>query len=95
MVAIAPPWADLIAATYPDIDDVHEQLWRHAALPLSFWPQPHQADLELRGRVGDDGMVSLVETPRNLLVIVNGGLSNLHALAMHSFGPTKSITRAF
>ena len=69
MVAIAPPWADLIAATYPDIDDLHEQLWQHAALPLSFWPAPHRHDLETRGRVGDDGMVRLVETPQQAALV--------------------------
>ncbi len=93
MVAIAPPWADLIARVYPDIDEMTAMLWKHAALPLSFWPQAHQRDLESRGRVGAGGTVSLVETPQHLLVIVNGGLANLHALAMHSFGPTKSVTR--
>ena len=30
-----------------------------------------------------------------MLVLVNGGLGNLHALALHSFGPTRAVTRAF
>jgi hypothetical protein len=28
-------------------------------------------------------------------VMVCGGLGNLHALALHSFGPTRAVTRAF
>jgi len=27
--------------------------------------------------------------------MVCGGLGNLHALALHSFGPTKAVTRPF
>jgi hypothetical protein len=27
--------------------------------------------------------------------MVCGGLGNLHALALHSFGPTRAVTRAF
>ncbi len=95
MVAVAPPWADLIARSYPEIDDMLEALWRHAALPVAWWPAPHRAALEADGRVDARGMVHLVETPEHLLVIVNGGLGNLHALAMHSFGPTRSVTRTF
>jgi len=30
-----------------------------------------------------------------MIVMVCGGLGNLHALALHSFGPTKAITRPF
>ena len=36
--ALAPPWADLIAKAYPDIEDVQERLWAHAALPVDRWP---------------------------------------------------------
>ena len=35
LVCLAPPWADLLAATYPDVADVQAELARHAALPLS------------------------------------------------------------
>ena len=93
MLAIAPPWADLIAATYTSIDDVLVRLYEHAALPLSRWPQAHQDELVRNGRVNEDGVVHLVESPDHLLLLVNGGLGNLHALAMHSFGPTRSVTK--
>jgi hypothetical protein len=95
MVAIAPPWADLIAATYADVADVQAQLSQHAQLPASSWPAPHQRRLEEQGRVDERGNVHLVESPEHTLVIVNGGLGNLHALAMHSFGPTRAVTRSF
>jgi hypothetical protein len=95
MVAIAPPWAELIASTYPHIDDVQRSLYEHAKLPVSWWPARHRARAEENGRVDDDGNIHLVASPEHMLVIVNGGLGNLHALALHSFGPTQAVTRAF
>ena len=95
MVCIAPPWADLIAADYPDVEEVQRQLARHAALPVSWWPAPHRQRLEEGGRVDARGMVPLVARPDQMIVMVCGGLGNLHALALHSFGPTKAVTRPF
>jgi hypothetical protein len=40
-------------------------------------------------------MVHLVAGPDHMIVMVCGGLGNLHALALHSFGPTRAVTRAF
>ncbi len=95
VVAIAPPWADLIATVYPNIEDLQHRLYDHAALPLSWWPLAHQEELARNGRVDANGIVHLVESPAHLLVLVNGGLGNLHALAMHSFGPTRAVTKEF
>jgi len=95
VLAIAPPWADLIASSFSDLADVQAALWAHAALPAAWWPAPHQRALEEKGRIDDDGVVHVVESPNHLLVMVCGGLGNLHALALHSFGPTQAVTRAF
>jgi hypothetical protein len=95
MVAIAPPWADLIAASYENIDDVQERLYEFAKLPVTWWPSIHQRKAAENGRVDSDGYVRLVASPEHMLVIVNGGLGNLHGLAMHSFGPTRAVTRTF
>lgn len=95
MVAIAPPWAELIARTYPSIGDVQVLLYEHAKLPLDWWPEPHRRKAEDNGRVDAAGFVHLVESPDHMLVVVNGGLGNLHALALHSFGPTRAVTRTF
>lgn len=95
MVAIAPPWAELIASVHPDIEDVQRKLWEYAALPVSWWPEPHRKAHADNDRIDDRGMVALVESPEHMLVVVNGGLGNLHALAMHSFGPTRAVTREF
>jgi hypothetical protein len=95
MVAIAPPWAELIAQSYPDIADVQARLFEHARLPVSWWPELHQRRAHENGRVDGRGDVHLVASPDHMLVIVNGGLGNLHALALHSFGPTRAVTRSF
>ncbi len=94
LICLAPPWAELIVRTYPDLADVAAVLHGHAALPVSWWPAPHRARAEDNGRVDAAGMVHLVESPDHLLLMVNGGLANLHALALHSFGPTRAVTRA-
>ena len=95
MIAIAPPWADLIAASFTDLDDVRAEMWRNAALPVAMWPEPHQRALHENRRVDEHGIVPVVDGPEQLLLLVCGGLGNLHALALHSFGPTRAITRAF
>jgi hypothetical protein len=95
MVAIAPPWAELIARSYPDIVEVQERLFEHAKLPVSWWPELHQRRAQENGRVDGRGDVHLVASPEHMLVVVNGGLGNLHALALHSFGPTRAVTRSF
>lgn len=95
VLAIAPPWAELIAASHPSLEDVCDALWQHAALPVSWWPAPHRDALHAKDRVDAAGLVHVVESPAHLLVLVCGGLGNLHALALHSFGPTRAVTRAF
>jgi hypothetical protein len=55
----------------------------------------HREILADSGRVDASGRVALVATAAQMLVIVCGGLANLHALAIHSFGPTKAVTRPF
>jgi hypothetical protein len=95
LVALAPPWADLIAASVPALEDVAQLLWEAAAIPVSWWPEKHQRAAHDNGRVDGTGQVHLVERPSDLLVMVCGGLGNLHALALHSFGPTRAVTRPF
>ena len=95
LLALCPPWAELIAATYPDFGDFRTALFEAAALPLAVFPEPHQAAHRDNGKVDTRGRVAVVESPAHLLVMVAGGLGNLHALACHSFGPTRAVTRSF
>jgi hypothetical protein len=95
MVCLPPPWAELIAGAAPDAADVQQRIWEYAALPVTWWPAHHREALDAKGRVGDGGLVHLLASPENVLILVCGGLSNLHALALHSFGPTRAVTRPF
>jgi hypothetical protein len=76
-----------------DLDEVCGLLWKSAAFPVSRWPEPHRRAAESNGRVDDDGLVHLVKHPEDILVIVCGGLSNLHAFGLPTFGPTRATTR--
>ncbi len=95
LVCVAPPWAELIASSYLGIADVQQALWESASIALTEFPEPHRVAHLESGRVGSDGRVSLVESPEQIIVVVCGGLANLHALACHSFGPTRAVTQTF
>jgi hypothetical protein len=93
LVCINPIWADLIAREVPDAADVQHHLWEHAALPLDWWPAAYHPSLEAAGRVRADGRVHLVQSPADMLFCVAGGLGNLHAAALHSWGATVAQTQ--
>ena len=95
VVCIAPPWAELIAREYPSIEDLQSALFAAASLPLSWFPSPQAEAATANDRVDAGGLVHLVASPEDLLIMVCGGLGNLHALACHSFGPTRAVTRRF
>ncbi len=95
LVCINPMWAEIIGRDVPAIDDVQELLHRHASLPLEWWPPAHQRALTDAGRVATDGRVHLAQRPASVLVMVCGGLGNLHSAAIHSWGNTQAVTRGF
>ncbi len=93
LVCINPVWAEIIGRDYRSIDDVQELLHEHASLPLGWWPAAHQRALADAGRVASDGRVHLAQRPASVLVMVCGGLGNLHSAAIHSWGNTQAVTR--
>lgn len=95
MVCLPPPWADRVAARYPRIEDAQQALWEAAAHPIDFFPEPHRIWLQERERVDPYGIVHLVERPDELIVMVCGGLGNLHGMGLHNFGPTRAVTKGF
>ena len=64
-------------------------------IPIEFFPEPHRAWLKERERVDARGIAHLVEKPEEILVMVCGGLGNLHAMGLHNFGPTRAVTKGF
>lgn len=92
LVGINPVWAEIIGRAYPDVADVQQRLRDTAVLPLTDWPSRYHDDFERAGRV-DGGLVHLVESPTQILVVVAGGMGALHAAALHSWGSTVATTR--
>jgi len=91
-VAFNPVWAKMIAAEYPIIEDVQQVLWEAASLPVSSFPDGYDTGLVLSRRHGD--RVHVAQSPQDVIVTVCGGMGNLHALSMPSWGDTKSVTAA-
>jgi hypothetical protein len=89
-VAFNPVWAKMIAADYPLVEDVQEALWAAASLPVASFPAGYDAGLVLSRRHGD--RVHIAQSPQDVIVTVCGGMGNLHALSMPSWGDTKSVT---
>jgi hypothetical protein len=89
-VAFNPVWAKIIAAEFPRIEDVQQILWESASLPVSSFPDGYDVALTLSRRHGD--RVHIAQSPADVLVTVCGGMGNLHALSMPSWGDTKSVT---
>jgi hypothetical protein len=94
MLCLPPPWADRLAEAYSTFEDVQRAVWEATAHPIGFFPAPHRRWLEERDRIDPRGVVHLVERPEDVLIMVAGGLANLHAMGLHNFGPTRAVTRA-
>jgi hypothetical protein len=92
-VAVNPVWAKMIAAEYPDMADVQQVLWEAASLPVSSFPAGYDEGLTGDRRIGD--RMYIAQSPDDILVTVCGGMGNLHALSMPSWGDTKSVTAGF
>ncbi len=94
IVAINPIWADRFAKEFPDITDAQAFLHERAWQPLDMWPEANQRILEERGRVVDGGRVYLNARPDQFVIVVCGGLGNLHAVALPSWGDSELQHRA-
>ncbi len=94
VVALNPVWAKIVAAEFPKIEDVQEVLYRHAALPIDWFPASLRGPLEAAGDVRDDGRVYLMDTPDDVSVIVNGGKGSLHATMLPGMSNHLPVTRS-
>jgi len=94
LVAINPVWAEMIARAYPTAEDVAERIWERSKRPMDAWAERYHTWFIEGGRVDPStGLVPLVPTPQQVLVVCGGGLGGLHAAAIHGWGETRSITR--
>ena len=89
-VAVNPVWAKIIGAEFPSIEDVQQVVWEQASLPVSSFPAGYDEALMFSRRHGD--RVHVAQSPQDVLFTVCGGMGNLHALSMPSWGDTRSVT---
>jgi hypothetical protein len=92
-VAFNPVWAKRVATAYPDVADLQQRLWEYASVPIDTFPAGYDEALVLARRHGD--RVHVAQSPEDVLVAVCGGMGNLHALTMPSWGDTVSVTQGF
>ena len=90
LVAVNPMWAERIAREFPKAEDVQQLLWEYSSVPVDWFPAPHRAGIEELGRVDDSGLVHLSQFPEEVLFLTAGGMGNLHAAVLHSWGATRS-----
>jgi hypothetical protein len=94
LVALNPICADIVARELSNIEDVQEVLWRHASVEADHLEHLHRAQIEDQGRIRADGRVYMTPAPKDVIVLVCGGIGGLHAAGVHSFGTSLTQTVA-
>jgi hypothetical protein len=91
-VAINPIWASIIGKEFPNIEDVQQMLWENASIPVGYFPEEF-AEKAIQHTRYHNGKIHLAETPRDVMVIVCGGASSIHAMTMACWGDSRAVTR--
>jgi hypothetical protein len=94
VILVNPVWAGRFGHEFPDVADLQQFLLEQAWQPIDLWPAPNQRILEEKGRVDTRGRVWLNERPDQFVVVVCGGLGNLHAICLPSWGESNMQSRA-
>jgi hypothetical protein len=89
VLCINPLWADRMGRALPDVDDVKALLHENAWQPIEAWPSSVRPSLEGKGRVDARGRVWMNERPDQFVIMVCGGLGNLHAVALPSWADSE------
>jgi hypothetical protein len=93
VIAVNPEWAKRFGAVFSDIADCKAFLHEHAWQPIDAWPRSGQEILERKGRVDGRGRVWLNERPDQIVLVVCGGLGNLHAIGLPSWADSEMVSR--
>ena len=93
VVLLNPLWAERFSREFPDIADAIAFTHSHCWISIDLWPEPNQRILYEKDRVDDKGRVWLNERPDQLVFVVCGGLGNLHAICLPSWGASKIQTK--
>jgi hypothetical protein len=91
-VAINPIWASMIGKEFPNIEDVQQILWENASIPVSYFPG-ELVDKTVQHIRYHDGRIHLAQRPEDVIVIVCGGPSSIHAMTMACWGDSRAVTR--
>ena len=94
VVLINPVWARRFAKTFPAIESFQECLYENCWQPIDFWPPEPQEMLRRSDRVDSRGRVHAVTGPDRIQPLVCGGLGNLHATILPSWGESEMQSRA-
>ncbi|HEV8297134.1 MAG TPA: hypothetical protein VGQ20_07555 [Acidimicrobiales bacterium] len=89
VLVINPMWAERFGQAFPDIDDMRVFVHSHAWQPIDSWPAANQRILEQKNRVDPNGRVWVNEFPEQFVFVVSGGLGNLHAICLPSWGESR------
>lgn len=93
VLAINPMWAERFGRDFPDIEDCRSFIHEHAWQPIDLWPAKNQEILYAKNRVDDKGRVALNERADQVVIVVCGGLGNLHAIVLSSWGDSELAHR--
>jgi hypothetical protein len=88
VLLVNPMWATRFHAVFPRLDDLQAELHLHAWQPIEAWPVAARATLGEKGRVEPDGRVVMHASPEQFVIVVCGGLGNLQATALPTWGDT-------
>ena len=78
--------------TFPDLAECLAFLHSHAWQPIELWPPSGREILERKGRVDAKGRVWLDDRPEQIVLVVCGGLGNLHAVALPSWSDSEMVS---
>jgi hypothetical protein len=81
-------WAQRFAGAFATLADLQACFLEHAWQPVDAWPPANRAMLEAKGRVGPHGRVVMHASPEQFVVVVCGGMGNLQAVALPTWGDT-------
>ena len=94
VLAINPMWAQRFGQVFPNIADMQQFVFENAWQAIDSWPAPNQRILEQKNRVDERGRVWVNERPEQFVFVVCGGLGNLHAICLPSWGESKIQSQA-
>lgn len=98
VLLVNPQWAERFGRTFADLHELQAFLLAEAWMPIDLWPDEARARLAEKGRIGAGGRVRLHERPEQFVVVVCGGLGNLHAIGLPTWGESRlqsaRVTRA-